>query len=153
MPRSFSGNILRMNKYRLFVGCAFIFLCGVDVSAYEVSTHQVLTRQAAERSVLKTTSGASLLSDLGLGDWDAVNYTPSTGGNRRAILDIMDFGAVYEDGDDQHQKRVYNHFFDTQYNNFTGRGLSLTPLVQGLMSPDWALEDSADVIAPSGDTQ
>src|SRR3990167_1734386 len=125
-----------MNKCKLLFGFLLAYICAFEVFAYEVTTHRVLTREAAVRSLLNTSSGAQLLSDLGLNGWNAEDYVGSTGEKATDILGIMAFGADFEDGDDQHPKRVYNHFFDTQYDNFAGRGLSFTPLVQGLKSPD-----------------
>lgn len=131
-----------MNKCQLFVGLIFALFGAFDVSAYEVSTHQILTRQAAVRSVLNPANGVPLLSDLGFGNWGDESYIPSTGGDRRTLLDIMDFGAVYEDT--HYALRVFNHFFDPQYNNFTGRPLHIS-YDRGNTSPDWAIEDRGEV--------
>lgn len=39
---------------------------------------------------------------------------------------LVPYGALAEDGNDtDDSRRVFNHFFDVQYNNFAGRGMAV----------------------------
>lgn len=111
--------------------------------AYEASTHAELTRIAVERSQL--TEDPSLLSDIGLNGINARDY----GGLE--IEQLLVNGVVNEDFVDRDVPiaRVLNHFYDPQYDQYTGRGLDVYVLVDGQPSPDWALEDRFEVVSLS----
>jgi len=131
------------NIARLFAAALVPCFAGAAL-AYLPSTHQNLSEQAAARSNLALDS--TLLPDLGLGPWSAVDYRDSTGAPRTA-RDIIGFGGRYED--EAQTFRGVNHFFDPQFQNFTGRGLD-NPSLAGVPSPDWALEDRGEVVSTLG---
>ena len=126
---------------------------------YEQATHVTITSAAIQRSVLYTDS--TLLSDLGIssapGAYPEYNFGSLSSGDffipgpstppqifsyDNFTNDIL-FGASFED--DAFKLISINHFFDPQWNNGTGRGLTLSlPLVPTpLASPDWIIGDAA----------
>ncbi len=131
-----------MNK--LLNKVAFL-LCLLSVQgivfAYEESTHSILSKYAAEQSVLKTDT--SLLSDLGLGPYQTLELK-SSDGDDQTVRTLIEFGSKFEDnGGSPFQfinpfvtKRFFRHFFDPQ----SGSGLSFVESFPP--SPDWALERS-----------
>ncbi|HEY8102385.1 MAG TPA: hypothetical protein VIF82_16725, partial [Burkholderiaceae bacterium] len=130
---------------KIVAGLALL-LSVFNAAAYEVTTHQMLTKFAIAKSNLN--ADPSLLGDLGLPALATPAYTPIEGGIQLSISDIAQDGAVLED--DQYKIRVFNHFFDPQYNNFKGRPLEFPTILNigpdvGRMSPDWALEDHGEV--------
>lgn len=119
-----------------------LFNFGINsAGAYEASTHEMLTRHAASRSVL-VDSNRALLSDLGWGAWETSLYAGE--GGQETALQRMVFGARNEDAD--YNTRPFNHFFDPQYNGRQGRGLTVLGFTLGNTSPDWSLEDNGTVV-------
>jgi len=104
--------------------------------AYEPPTHQTLSGQAVERSVLR--SDGTVLTNLGLNPLlQGANIPQRTGnekfpsgGKEKDIFDLVGDGSVFEDNG----ARALNHF----YNPLDNTGIS-NP------SPDWALEDLGDL--------
>ncbi|HEY8101772.1 MAG TPA: hypothetical protein VIF82_13570 [Burkholderiaceae bacterium] len=132
-----------MNKLVMRFTGLMLLMVSFNVKAYEISTHEMLTRAAVNRSVLvvPTPSLPSLMSDLGLSDWGGGTFISSDGLRIFSGVndkEIIPWGANYEDS--QYLTRVFNHFFDPQFNNFAGRPLFKVQNL-GVMSPDWALED------------
>ena len=128
-----------MSKKAMRVLC---FLLGVVTAGvghtYEVFTHQQLSLRAAERSRLW--NDTSILANAEMPARAELAYPATTGGNTDLVCLIM-IGAAQEDND--YLVRVFNHFFDVQYNNFAGRGMSVRADRES--SPDWAIEDTADI--------
>src|SRR5689334_21959482 len=110
-----------MNKVMRSLWFLIAYIVCMPTLAYKQETHQFLSVAAARVSVLFGTS--SILNDLALPAADALgnNYVRSNGlpGN---ALDMIGFGAINEDS--EWLTRAFNHFYDPQYNNYTGRGLS-----------------------------
>jgi hypothetical protein len=112
-------------------------------NAYEVPTHQALTIEAVNRSVLVT--DPTLLTDIDMPGIDAQYPMTSTAGTYPGRT-VVSTGAADEDGhtiDDT--RRVFNHFYDVQYNHYAGRGMDVLGYV-GNPSPLWAIEDSGEVL-------
>lgn len=108
--------------------------------AFEVSTHQLMTSRAADKSVLFT--DPTLLQDLGLPTYAFEDYYGSNWPVPLNVPGLMTHGAAMEDL--LYSTRVFNHFFDPQYQGFTGRPLTVG-IVLGSTSPDWALEDRGEL--------
>lgn len=105
-------------------------------SAYLPTTHEDLSENALNRSVL---NGTGLLTSLGLQEVlkdETLQGFPNSKGARQSIKDLFRGGANFEDD----FPRSLNHFF----NPLNGSGLTFG-IVTGLPSPDWALEDHGDV--------
>ncbi len=104
-----------------------------DVRAYEVSTHRLITAHAVERS--QAYNNPAILAELGMSAYQGV------------LANEIAFGVEAEDlVSEQHAiARVFNHFYDPQFNNYAGRGLTVLSTI-GHASPDWALEDRGDVV-------
>ena len=107
--------------------------------AYEVPTHTLFCELAVSRSVLST--DGSLWTDLDMPFGLETTYPASTGGVRLGSS-LVPYGSIQED--EEFQTRVFNHFFDPQYNNFAGRGMNAFGF-QGNPSPNWAIEDIGEV--------
>jgi len=104
--------------------------------AYEVGTHQFLSEQAFNRSVLADPN-KQLLIDIGL--IENVNspnpiFATSTDIRDQSLVDLIKFGAGFEDDRD----RALNHFYDPQ--NSGRRGI-----LSQASSPEWALEDVGEI--------
>jgi hypothetical protein len=111
----------------------------VAAGAYEIPTHVTFCEVALNRSVLSTDPNfwADINMPLGLG----TTYPASTGGVRLGSS-LVPYGSTQED--EEFQTIVFNHFFDPQFNNFTGRGMDAFSLT-GNASPNWAIEDLGEV--------
>jgi hypothetical protein len=113
-------------------------------SAYEIHTHRVLSYYAASRSILF--ADITLMADWGYGDPASEQFTTSEAGTGTA-RDLIGAGAQLED-DLATFKRVYNHFYDPQFNSHQGRGLNaFAGAIVGHPSPTWALEDTGEVVS------
>jgi len=122
------------NKLAAAVSGVVIALAAApNARAYEVSTHRIITAHAVERSQVYTNS--SILADIGMASYQG-----------EVSSDIV-FGVQVEDtvNADLNIARVFNHFYDPQFNNYAGRGLTVAGVTFGHASPDWALEDRGDV--------
>jgi hypothetical protein len=137
-----------MNKKKMLRAAASLIL-GVGIAtvsnSYEVSTHLLITADAVSRS--KLVSESSLLADIGLPPLGTASYGPTASGQLVAAPAMIQSGAEAEDYVNlpQHIARVFNHFFDVQYNGYAGRGLTQYGQTIGIPSPDWALEDQGNV--------
>jgi hypothetical protein len=121
-----------MNKYAgNLIAAALLFGCSLSWG-YEETTHQVLTRFAVRQSFLY--KDPTLLDGL---DLSVVGPYTSSEGSPEDAGEIVAVGARIED---HGSTRSVNHFFDPQYQNFTGRGLVLGPVL-GAKSPDFILDD------------
>jgi hypothetical protein len=139
--RFFRKNSMNYNL-RFAINLALLS-CAIPALAYETSTHVVITTHAAARSVLAYTPAGTptLLSDLGLPDWNSSTYVKAGGPYvQQTASQVIEYGAVNEDND--YNWRAFNHFFDPQFNGLKGRGLSVG-VEFGNPSPDWILEDRA----------
>ena len=118
------------------------------VSAYEPITHQELSREALTKSVL---ANPNFLATLGLQpkalNDNGYNLFPTSEGGKQSILEVIKFGADWEDGRGEKIQST-RHFF----NPLNGEALSAGPYIlptfpyyisriSGIRSPDWALED------------
>ena len=103
-----------------------------DAGAYEVSTHQILTKRAMD-TAQAFKADASVLDDLGFhGD----DLFPVAGEQPANVAGLLAYGAKQED--DEQIWRAAFHFMDPQH---SGRGLTV-PLAHASSSLDWALNDS-----------
>jgi hypothetical protein len=107
------------------------------VYAYEIDTHERLSIEAYEVSVLR--KDPELLPSLGINDSDKFKNSENTD---RTIRELVGDGARLEDGTTDCDSRPRNHFYDP----LSGRGLHRS-LFAGEPSPDWALEDATDFSA------
>jgi len=117
---------------------AFATLVAVSpLWAYEVETHDILSRRAYSTSDL---SGDATLHALGV-RFD--EYFVDSEGSQKKLDDLIRFGARFEDGavDEPCSSRPKHHFFDPVHD----RPLSYSILSLGIKSPDWALEDRDDL--------
>jgi len=124
---------------RRFLGLALGALIS-SASAYDTSTHAMLSDAAANDSVL--VGGNSILNDLFLPALDSSTDYPPTVGFAGSALNAIRVGAVHEDT--IYLTRVFNHFYDPQHNAFGGRGLDALG-VTGNPSPTWAVEDTGEL--------
>ena len=122
--------------FRLFIIVAIVSH-PVMVFSYEQPTHVKLSEQATKASVLGKLDEKVLIS-LGLKPSieDPSQVFPNAKNNPRRIIDLVTDGADFEDSD----SRSINHFYDPVHNV----PLSV-PLIPTYMSPDWALDDKADI--------
>jgi hypothetical protein len=109
--------------------------------AYEVNTHRDMSIAALKASILSDPSG-QLLMNLGL-DINNLGLDPSNPDNKpiqsRTIREWIGYGSIVEDD----FPRSINHFYDPLHN----RGL-IDALIDGISSPDWALEDTGQHLFP-----
>jgi hypothetical protein len=137
-----------MNMKKFLHATASLIL-GAGIAAvsygYEVSTHLLITADAVSRSNVATQS--SLLADIGLAPLATAAYGPAANGQLLTAPAMIQYGAEAEDYVNlpQHVARVFNHFYDVQYNGYAGRGLAQYGMTIGIPSPDWALEDRGNV--------
>ncbi len=112
------------------LGVIFFTVLSVRTAfAYEVNTHEVLSRLALSRSALKTNH--EILSNFGLKSLSENETLPYTKGGSLTIQRLMELGSRDEDD----KPRPIHHFFDP----YLDRALTSVPLAQ--KSPDWILED------------
>jgi hypothetical protein len=111
-----------------------------SASAYDTSTHAMLSDAAANNSVLVGPN--SILNDLFLPELGSGTDYPPTVGFSGSALNAIRVGAVHEDT--IYLTRVFNHFYDPQHNGFAGRGLDALGIT-GNPSPTWAVEDTAEL--------
>jgi hypothetical protein len=151
---------LHAMKKMFFVHCAFLILALIAgrfspplVSAYEVSTHKLISVEAINRSVLSP--DRDVLKNLGLKpflDEDGEFFPNSEGSQPKTILDLVQDGAGFED--DLPGSRFVHHFYDPVHDI----PLTLAPgdkegssilfggwLADPIRSPDWILEDRGDI--------
>src|SRR5688572_27308672 len=134
----------RRRWLRWFVAGVSASLSAGSVYGYDASTHSILSTRAAQRSILYTDT--SLLADWGFGSpytetFNSLDFTA------RQIDALVAAGSEHEDNLSQ-IKRVYNHFFDPQFNSYAGRGLyALSGAVTGHRSSDWALEETQELVS------
>jgi hypothetical protein len=120
-------------------------LSALNAQAYEVSTHRAMNQAIANHSIL---SKSDAVDQLGLPGLE--KNIPSL---NQTVIGLFAEGGVFEDGDlrgvsigGYNQCRVFNHFFDPQYNKGGGRGLEvLKGFVKGNPSPRWALGDTGQL--------
>src|SRR5437879_765443 len=107
-------------------GCcaALSFICDMSVSAYDVETHADISSAAAALSVL---ADFDVLHRVGL-ESRPINdvrqaFPSSEGGIPRSIVDLLRFGAEWEDnlGIAQHWFQPLRHFYDPVFD----RGLDV----------------------------
>src|SRR5437762_6919741 len=148
------GTIVKANKRSSLMtslacraGCctALTFICDVSVLAYDVETHADISSAAAALSVL---ADFDVVRRVGL-ESRPINdvrqaFPSSEGGIPRSILDLLRFGAEWEDnlGVAQHWFQPLRHFYDPVYDRGLDVGGSVGPSLS-VKSPDWALEDLA----------
>jgi hypothetical protein len=105
-------------------GIAFVcfFASCTVASAFEISTHEKLTAEAILRSAL--TTNPSLLSNLGLTVLGEGTY-PNSDNTLRTANETIVYGAKFEDTAFAAGavERVFNHFFDPQFNARLARAL------------------------------
>ncbi len=127
------------NRY-VYLGMALsAFLASPNSFAYKEGSHEKMSEFAANASVL---AQVGKLNDLGLlyAINDKVNqkFPKWDGqGDPLPILDLIKYGASYEDSD----PRALNHFFNPLNNS--GLTIAGIPLLN-TTSPNWALEDNGD---------
>jgi hypothetical protein len=105
----------------------------LNAVAYEPITHSEMSQRAAVRSVL---ANGKTFAKFGLDDKPVSFQTqkfPDSNLRNKTILDLMRFGAAWED--DLGFMQATRHFYNPV------NGSKLLPLV-GETSPDWALEDN-----------
>ncbi len=107
-----------------------------SASAYETTTHRLLSDWSYDRSVLADPSKQIYL-DLGLINTPADSLPTFQNSDlilRQSIKELVKFGAEFED----RGRRPLNHFYDPQNFGRGGAGSSAA-------SPDWILEDNFNV--------
>jgi hypothetical protein len=110
----------------------FMFFFSVNAYAYIEETHQELSLEALKISDIAT--NLELLQDLGLDNFNSNQTFPSPKNTNsyKSIRNLFRDGAKFEDK----FPRSLSHFYNP-INNTPGTG--------GDTSPDWALEDNADI--------
>lgn len=147
-------------KEMFFVSYGFLILPLIGmllfppiVSAYEVSTHKLISVAAVNQSELKP--NGEILKSLGLKpflDKDGELFPNSEQSDPKPILDLIQDGAGFED--DLPGSRFVHHFYDPVHDLPL---MSLAPgdkeastllfgwLADPIRSPDWILEDRGDI--------
>lgn len=123
-----------MNRKAILSILIFISVVSDIAFAYNPLTHELMSQNATFKSKLDDTQ---YLFNLGLsyGVDDEKQKFPNTKEIEKTILQLFRDGASFEDD----SGRALNHFYDP----VSGKGL---PLDVGRTSPDWALEDKADIL-------
>ena len=115
---------------------SLLSLLTVAAHAYKEETHQDMSQEALKRSDLQKSEVT--LKNMGLLPISVTESKnekfPGSDGNPRYIVELIRYGANFEDSG----IRAINHF----YNPVNGAKLSV-PL-PNYTSPDWALEDNGD---------
>ena len=124
--------------------------CSTLVAGYEVDTHAAISQKAAELSSLKSSFSQLGLMAVAIDD-SRQAFPSSESGVPRSILELIEFGAKWEDnlGIVQHSFQPLRHFYDPIYD----RGLDVGGFIgasQSVKSPDWALEDLATYAGSPG---
>ena len=128
-----------MKHVRHLVVLCLMTAWSLDTHAFETDTHElVLTREAANRSVLQT--DLRVLRDLGLEKsiTDTAQKFPDATGEERTIRGLIEIGSVFEDNLISLLPldfRVTRHF----YNPLTGKGIDEGDFPNQTTSPAWAL--------------
>src|SRR6266513_4774853 len=113
----------------------------ISVSGYKEETHARISTFAAIQSALAR--DPNLLPRLGLDPWGTNQKFPNNVGDLRDIRGLFQFGATFEDSG----TRALNHFYDPLSSQpLTIAGVSLP----NHTSPDWALEDTAEINGTAG---
>jgi len=121
-----------MNTPKSRVLAAALLSLATAVSAYEVDTHQTLSRVAAAQSVLPQTLSNFGLSDLtqtisvvdtNVKEGKLVSCIASSARRSTRVIDLIALGSLCEDAADgtAQRWRFRNHFYDPQHN---GQGLT-----------------------------
>ena len=148
-----------MKKFFVIIFC--FHLCGSIALGYEVPTHQGISQQAVQKSVLVT--DGKVMQALGLkrlfpGKPDERigknELFPNSERDRHDIIDLVRDGAGFED--DFKGSRFLHHFYDPQHDvpltDISGAGIAFLSFVFGTpysplqKSPDWALEDRQEYL-------
>ncbi len=111
--------------------------------AYKESTHEDLSKEAVNASALKLKS--SVLRDLGLDPFSSEQKFALNVGSPKTIVEHFRRGARLED----ESGRSSHHFF----NPLNGEALKIGAITAGQTSPDWALEDRAQIPGGISDGQ
>ena len=123
---------------RAFVLTFFLAFFAARAQAYSIKTHEKLSEQVVERSMLWTVPKISI--DLGLRPPNSLKPEtfPDGKGTDRSILGLVAKGSAFEDD----LPMPINHAYDP----VDGKGFRLGTFTLGNPSPDWALEDKFETI-------
>ena len=123
---------------RAFVLTFFLAFFAARAQAYSVITHEKLSEQVVERSMLWTVPQISF--DLGLRPSNSLKPEtfPDGKGEDRSVLKLVIKGSAFEDD----LPRPINHAYDP----IDGKGFRWGSLTFGNPSPAWALEDKFETI-------
>lgn len=116
-------------------------LAATSASGYEQDTHRILSVHAASRSVLYQ---SGIVTEWGYGNPQSEQFASQD--FAATTIDQMIANGAHHEDDLAQILRVFNHFFDPQFANYSGRGLAYGP-VSGHSSPLWALEDQTEVMS------
>ena len=115
--------------------CSIPLLAWISTTAsYEINVHDLMSRQAYLASQVH--HDTKILSGLGLSETST--FRNSKGEGPISIEQLIRDGSRFEDTLG-FPPRVLNHFFDP----FSGNGLN--PFPTNYSSPEWALEDAAEI--------
>lgn len=126
-------------KQKLFLN-GVLWLLSMPVMAYEIETHEELSKIAVEAS--RIARDPSLLKDLGV---SPTQKFINSEGDELLIPELFQAGASFEDKLSPTNLRPVNHF----YNPLNGSGLD-SGVIKGKPSPDWALEDRGEITGTLG---
>lgn len=131
-----------MFTWKNFIILLFIYAFpNLVILAYEVETHELITRYSIDRSDLANPTNELLLS-LGFEQniYDANQKFPNSIGEKRTIFELIEFGARFEDNTDE-IFRPLRHFYDPQNG---GRPLTVSLFgAADFNSLNWILDETA----------
>lgn len=133
-----------MIGYRVRYCFALFFSLNIWSSwAFSPETHELLTREAIQRSVVGSESGMREKTGFGIDQVfpGFVGNSAEPDGRYRVARNAAGYGAIHEDEVNVLPHPACNHFYDPQN---SGRELTVLGVNCGQPSPRWALEDVAD---------
>lgn len=134
---------MRRTAFLVFVGLFLIFVLGQSVRAYEIDTHEGLSKASARNSVLANDRDMLRAHGLSFSIEDDRQQFPNSQGEPKNLLQLIADGSRFEDGlKSDCETRPKHHFYDPARH----RGLNKGLLIQGERSPDWALEDESEFL-------
>ena len=128
---------------RLWFSLLISLFFAPTLHSYELETHAVMSRYAADASNLHLPGTLTRFGLRGLALDDSRQTFMSSMGDMQTILELIRFGARWED--DAASAQALRHFYDPVYDRPLDLGGTGSLLIA--KSPDWALEDQGTFLS------